>query len=55
MPGIVDAPGFMPHRMMTLEPLSSVSKGDQPETAVSIMNVGIQHRSALWKPFGVPK
>ena len=50
-----DAPGFMPHSTTHLEVPRSVSNGDQPLMAVSIMKVGIQHSSALWKPFGVPK
>ena len=54
MPPSVEAPGFMPQRMRHLAPARSVSNGDQPATQVSAMNVGIQHRSALWKPFGVP-
>ena len=55
MPGIDEAPGLKPHKMTHFEVPRSVSKGDQPETAVSIMKVGIQHKSALWKPLGVPK
>ena len=54
MLGRLEAPGFMPHRIRHFAPPKSVSNGDQPATQVSAMNVGIQHRSALWKPFGDP-
>ena len=54
MPPSVEAPGFMPQSIRHFAAPRSVSKGDQPATQVSAMNVGIQHSSALWKPFGVP-
>ena len=54
MPGMLEAPGLNPQRMTTLLEPRSVSNGLQPEMAVSTMNVGIQHRSALWKLFGDP-
>ena len=54
MLGSEEAPGFMPHRIRLFAAPRSVSNGDQPHTQVSVMNVGIQHSSALWKPFGVP-
>ncbi len=55
MPGSVDAPGFMPHRITHFDWPRSVSNGDQPDTQVSTMKVGIQHSSALWKLLGEPK